>query len=166
LGVKIGILSDTHSRFSIALEAVRLLQQAGAEELIHCGDVGEERVLDALVGLPAAFVFGNNDYDRDGLRKYAGLIGVHCLGAYGVLERAGKRLAVTHGDDFRLISRLQRPPTTVDYLFTGHTHVRHDQRINGVRCINPGALYRAAIKSVALLDLSTDTLTFLNVPEP
>jgi len=163
--VKVGILSDTHDRFTTALAAVKMLRQAGAQHLIHCGDVGGTNMLDVLVGTPAAFVFGNTDYERDELRNYAAILGIKCLGHYGVIELAGKRLAVTHGDDDALLARLKRPGQPIDYLFTGHTHVRHDHRIGTLRCINPGALHRAAIKSVATLDLLTDELIFLSLPE-
>jgi predicted phosphodiesterase len=91
------------------------------------------------------------------------MIGVTCLGASGVLTLAGKTIAITHGDDARIMSRFQRAGH--DYLLTGHTHLRHDRRMEGTRWINPGALYRAAVKSVALLDLSTDTLDFVTIPE-
>jgi len=166
--VLIGILSDTHGRVSITRNAIRTLVARGALHLIHCGDLDTQPVLDELVGHPASFVFGNNDYDRPTLRRYAESIGVNCLGSYGVIELAGKKIAVTHGDDHRVSSRLTSRGNEpgYDYLFTGHTHVRHDNRLpTGPRWINPGALYRAQIKTVALLDLSTDTLTSIIIDD-
>lgn len=163
--VKIGIISDTHGQFAASLQAVGLLQQQGVQMLIHCGDVGDEQMLDTLVGdIPAYFVFGNNDFDRAGLRRYAEQIGLHCLQTFGVVEADGKKIAVTHGDDARLISRLLRPDSGIDYLLTGHTHVRNDQRVGAIRWINPGALYRTSIKSVAVLDTAVDRLEFLSLP--
>lgn len=160
----LGILSDTHGDAGIAAVAVRLLLEHGAEFLIHCGDVCGEDVLDALAGVPSAFVFGNNDYDRVAMRLYGDAIGVRCLGDEGVLDLGGKTVAVTHGDNARTVARLAAPAAGVDYLLTGHSHQRHDRRPGRVRLINPGALYRAAVKSAAVLDLATDTLTFLDVP--
>lgn len=160
----LGLLSDTHSRASTARLAVRMLLDGGAEFLIHCGDVGSEDVLDALAGVPSAFVFGNCDYDRDALDRYAGMIGVQCLKTYGVLTLAGKNIAVTHGDDFHLMQRLTRG-LDHDYLFTGHTHQRHDRRVEAMRWINPGALHRAIPKTVATLNLLTDDLSYLTVQE-
>src|SRR4051812_33653094 len=96
----LGILSDTHGRFPAAKQAVEILRARGATFLIHCGDVGGEDILDLLADEPpgAAFVFGNNDYDRDELARYAASIGVTCLHTFGTLTLAGKELAVTHGD--------------------------------------------------------------------
>jgi predicted phosphodiesterase len=47
-----------------------------------------------------------------------------------------------------------------DYVLHGHTHVTRDERIGKTRIINPGALCRAAKKTVATLDLAADVLTF------
>lgn len=163
--MKIGILSDTHGQSEIAARAVDLLRERGAEYLIHCGDVGGTEVLDAIAGGPAAFVFGNNDYDHDELREYARAIDILCFGPFGVLGLGGKRIAVTHGDDHGIIARLTQPDSACDYLFTGHTHVRHDKHVGAVRWINPGALYRAARKSVALLDLDDGSLISLPVAD-
>jgi hypothetical protein len=161
----LGILSDTHGKFDITVRAVAQLQAAGAEHLVHCGDVGNIRVLEALCVLPAAFVFGNNDWEHDEYRRAADLLEIRCLAQYGELLLAGKRIAVTHGDDDALLRRLTKPGNSIDYLLTGHTHRRHDQNTAGPRWINPGALFRAPIKTVAILDLVSDELSYLEVSE-
>src|SRR5947208_654632 len=102
----IGILSDTHDRADAMKAAIDVLRQHGAEFYIHCGDVGGERVLDQLVGLPAAFVWGNNDWDRLPLQRYAESLKIACYGAMADLELGGKRFAVIHGDDFALKQKL------------------------------------------------------------
>jgi uncharacterized protein len=139
-----------------------LLRQHGAESFIHAGDVGSDRILDCLAGAPSAFVFGNNDIDRGQLQRYAQTIGITCLGNFGELTLDGKSFAVTHGDDGAIIRRATGSPVH-DYLITGHTHQRRDQRIGRLRWINPGALYRARQKTVAILDTRTDDLQFLPV---
>jgi putative phosphoesterase len=160
--VIVGILSDTHDRVAAAKAAIDLLRGRGAEHFVHCGDIGTEPILDLLAGLPAAFVFGNNDWDRAGLERYAALIDVRCLADAGELELGGKRFFVTHGDDARTLRRVVEEQRH-DYLLHGHTHVRRDERVGRVRIINPGALHRAREKTVALLDTATDALTFLTV---
>jgi putative phosphoesterase len=161
--VLVGILSDTHDRVDAMAAAMKLLRQRGAEFFIHCGDVGSERVLDHLAGLPSAFVFGNTDWDRAALARYAQSIGVACHGSFADLELGGKRVAVTHGDDFKLKQRLLAEQQH-DYLLQGHTHIRADERVGRTRLINPGALHRAREKTVALLDTTTDHVEFLVVP--
>jgi putative phosphoesterase len=160
--MRIGILSDTHDKLPAMQAGLNLLRQSGAEFFIHCGDVGSEPILDQLAGLPSAFVWGNNDWDRPALERYAHNLGITCYGDFGDLELGGKRFAVIHGDDLRLRQRILTEQHH-DYLLQGHTHLRHDEKIGTVRCINPGALYRARDKSVAILDTETDRLTFLTV---
>lgn len=161
----VGILSDTHDRAEMAAAGVARLREGGARFFIHCGDVGSERVLDHLAGLPAAFVFGNTDYDRRGLERYAADLGIRCLGAFGELELDGKTFAVLHGDDFALRRRLVAEQRH-DYLLQGHTHAARDERVGRMRLINPGALHRAKEKTVALLDTATDALAFHIVHAP
>jgi uncharacterized protein len=157
--VIVGILSDTHDRVDAARLGVRLLQEHGAAYFVHCGDVGSEQILDLLAGLPAAFVFGNNDWDRRGLERYAADLHVSCLGHAGELELGGKLFHVAHGDDLRAMKRAL-DDQRFDYLLHGHSHVRRDDRVGRTRVINPGALHRAKEKTVAVLDTETDKLTF------
>lgn len=163
--MKLGLLSDTHGRYAIAERAARTLLLAGAQHLVHSGDVGDG-VLDALslVKLPVAFVFGNTDYDRAVLRKHAELLGFTCLGESGTIDVGGKRIAVTHGDIARHVDDVI-DAQSADVLVTGHTHVKHDLRAGKVRRINPGALHRAPIKTVALLDLDANVLEWFTISD-
>ena len=160
----VGILSDTHDRADAMAAAVKTLTANGAEFLVHCGDVGSEAILDHLAGIRAAFVWGNNDFDRRGLQRYAEELGIRCLGNLGELELGGKKFIVLHGDDERAKQRILAEQRH-DYLLQGHTHIKLDHRIGKVRCINPGALHRAREKTVAMLDTETDILTFLAIEE-
>jgi predicted phosphodiesterase len=68
---------------------------------------------------------------------------------------------VTHGDSSQELARLEaeRP----DYLFSGHTHKALDIHRGPTRCINPGALHRAATWTVALLEGANGRLETLQV---
>jgi len=158
----IGILSDTHDRTEAMSKAVQLLQSKGAAFFLHCGDVGSPLVLDHLAGLKAAFVWGNCDFDRLGLQRYAKSIGIECFGNFGELELAGKKLALTHGDDPTLKRRILSEQRH-DYFFQGHTHLPQDIRIGKIHLINPGALHRANPKTCALLNTDADTVEFLKI---
>ncbi len=159
----IGLLSDTHDRADTARLAVNLLRENKAEYLLHAGDVGGQQVIDALSGGTAAFVWGNNDFDRAVLAAYAQDVSITCCDTVGEFELAGKRIALTHGDDTQLVKRILREQRH-DYLITGHSHVAHDRWQGDCRWINPGALYRASVKTVALLDTEKGTLRTLRVP--
>jgi uncharacterized protein len=163
--MRIGILSDTHGRTDAMAAAVRLLQDRGAQYLIHCGDLGSEQVLDFLAAIPSAFVWGNCDYDRTALQRSAEFLGIHCYGAFAHLTLDGKEIAVLHGDDHRLWSKIIEEQRH-DYLLHGHTHVADDRRIGRTRVINPGALCRANPRSVAVLDTAADAVEFLSLQQP
>jgi putative phosphoesterase len=159
----LGLLSDTHDRIEPLELALKLLGDAGAEFYIHCGDVGGEEILDALAGLQCAFVWGNNDWDRDSLGRYAHDLHLQVCNTFGQIPVDGKMIAITHGDDMSIIQRVMREEK-FDYLFTGHTHIPHDHRYGKLRWINPGALHRARPKTCATLDLQSDKLTLLELP--
>ena len=163
IDVIIGILSDTHDRADNMAAGLKALQNAGSEFYIHCGDIGTQRCIDLLAGLPCAFVFGNTDWDRAKLARYAQSIDVPCYGSFATLEFDGKQVAVLHGDDFRLKQKLIDEQKH-DYLLQGHTHLKDDRRVGKMRLINPGALHRAAAKTVATLDVAADALWFHSVP--
>jgi uncharacterized protein len=157
----IGILSDTHGRVAATRAALSALRQAGAEFYIHCGDVGGEAIFDLMAGLPVAFVWGNTDFDRRELEKYAQNLKLTCHGDMADLELDGRRIAVTHGDQPNIIKRIIAEKRH-QYLLHGHTHVARDQTLNGLRFINPGAVHRSPRPSVATLDTQSDTLRFIH----
>src|SRR5947209_1884299 len=102
----IGILSDTHDRVDRAARAVEALRSAGAEALIHCGDLTGPAVVRACGVLPSYYVYGNNDFDRDALRVAMDEVKGVCLGFGGEVALGGRRIAVTHGDSPREFRRL------------------------------------------------------------
>ncbi len=61
--MKIGILSDTHSKTGRSQQAIDHLLTEGAEFLIHAGDIGEPEHLEQLKasGKRYVAVYGNND---------------------------------------------------------------------------------------------------------
>lgn len=159
--MRIGILSDTHDQVARTRAAVATLLAAGAEALIHCGDLTTPDVVEEVVGAPAYFVFGNCDYDLDALRLAMRRVGGTCLADGGLVELGGRRIAVSHGHSRREIDRLTAE--SPDYFFSGHTHLRRDERLGPTRFINPGALYRAQTFTVGLLDLASDEYVSLAI---
>ncbi len=158
----IGILSDSHDKLAALQAGIKTLLANGAQMLIHCGDIGGGKGVDCLAGYDAYFVWGNCDWDRRGLDDYARSVGVNCLGTGGCIERDGKVICVTHGDEPGTVRRFMEDPKA-SYLLMGHTHQLRDERIGHIRVINPGALHRATIKTVATLDLASDHLQVMEV---
>ncbi len=161
--MRLGILSDTHNQLDRTLAAVKLLVESGADALIHCGDLMGPEIVQACAcaGRPFWFVLGNNDDDWPAVRVMAAQTGATCLEWGGEVTLHGKRIAVTHGHMTKDVRRLK--DMKPDYFLFGHSHIAEDRRDGTIRCINPGALHRASSYTVALLDLDTDDLRFLEV---
>lgn len=153
--MRIGVLSDTHDHVDALKIALGLLRDRGVEHYIHCGDVGGQCVLDLLAGLPMSIVWGNNDFDVASLEAYGNQVGLS-LGARALdVTLADKRFLIIHGDDYSA-KRRAIESRSFDYLLQGHTHIYSDEKIGRTRVLNPGALYRAKPKTVALLDTEAD----------
>lgn len=142
---------------------MELFDEKGVEHVIHCGDIGGTDVFDELVGRPCHFVWGNCDRPSAALRSYLETVGLTEPDEVPLrLTLGGKCFAVLHGHE--AAARRIESISNADYILHGHSHVRRDERIGTVRIINPGALYRARTKTVAILDPTTDELTFCELP--
>lgn len=164
--MRIGLLSDTHGNISRTRAAIGLLKTHGVEVVIHCGDVGSEAVLDelsaglSLQGIPVHVVLGNVDPWEEGISGYSRPGGPTLLGDAGHLRLGGREIAVLHGHEERRL-RATIEGGKFDFVFTGHTHIASDERVGRTRVINPGAVHRARVPSVAILDTSTDAVMFI-----
>ncbi len=159
--MRLGILSDNHGRLDPVGVAVGLFRAAGVDGIVHCGDLCGLETLEVLAGLPVWFVWGNMDIPRPRDRAVVEACGAHWPASTPVvIEGDGRRLAVCHGHE-SIFSEVCR--SGFDYVLHGHTHRRADQRRGGTRIINPGALYRVAVRTVAVLDVAADDLQFLEV---
>jgi len=158
----VGILSDSHGQQLLVRQVMALFDSLGVEHVIHCGDIGGTEVFDELAGRRCTFVWGNMDQPTGGLAAYLKTVGLEAPAQPPArLTLDGKTFAVFHGHESQLdkaIGKLQ-----VDYLLHGHTHIPRDERIGRTRVINPGALHRAARKTVAILDTQTDGLSYRDV---
>lgn len=151
----VGIVSDTHDNEDAVLDAVEILMARGVEDLIHCGDVTSASTLELFRGFRLRVCLGNNDVARE-ISGAAERIG----GAYA--ERldvtiGGKRFFVAHGDREAPLDKALKSGD-FDYVLYGHTHLRDDRKIGRTRLVNPGALYRAAKYTFAVLDLAKGAL--------
>lgn len=155
--ITLGLLSDSHGRAATTHAAVTMLIDHGADVLIHLGDIGTVEVLDTLAvphpetggQIESHAVFGNTDWDRRALGRYAEDLGIRMHEPAGVLEVDGCRIGITHGHDASAMRGLIE--SGVDYLVHGHTHVQADTTRGKTRVINPGALFRARRHTAALL---------------
>lgn len=157
----IGVLADSHGRALITRNAVAALREAGADLLIHLGDVETMEVIDELSVMPCRMVFGNCDWDEAALGRYARALGIEVDHPAGRIEVGGQRIAFTHGHLPEFMESALRDG--VQFLLHGHTHLMRDERQGATRIINPGALFRARRYTAALLTPVTGALEFITI---
>ena len=120
---RIGVISDTHGL--VRPQALRAL--AGADLIVHAGDVGGPEVLAALRAVaPVVAVRGNND--RGGWAA--------ALAETEVVETDGRSLYVLHD-----LKELDLDPRVAGFaaVIAGHSHQPRIERRDGVLYLNPGS---------------------------
>ena len=61
-----------------------------------------------------------------------------CMADYALVEADGLTLYLTHG---HLHDPEHLPPMRAGTVFlSGHTHIKHDMLVGGIRCLNPGSV--------------------------
>ena len=150
---KLGIVSDTHDRLDKIAGALTLLQQHGAEGLLHLGDFIAPFAMKAVLKFngPLYAIFGNNDGEKRGLRNlFSGL-----QDGPRVFEIDGRKLGCAHSVE-EIPAEYRR---TCDGIFYGHSHSRVLIPKDATRPLelNPGECcgYLTGTPTCALLDLET-----------
>jgi putative phosphoesterase len=165
--VKVCIVSDSHDRADALQQAVREAKAAGAEAVIHCGDlIGAQTVKPALThGLPMHLIHGNNVGDTQALHRQSqasgGLLQYH--GADARLELDGRRVFVVHYDDYGYAMACTGQ---WDLVCCGHSHKAEARKVTGVNgkqtwLVNPGTVAGLAAPATwALGDLAAMRFEF------
>ena len=121
--MRIGVIADTHGL--VRPDALAAL--AGAELIVHAGDVGGPEVLDALGAIaPVRAVRGNNDRGAWAAR----------LPGSDVVEVGARRLYVIHD-----VKELALDPAAAGFaaVIAGHSHRPRNEVVGGVLYFNPGS---------------------------
>jgi hypothetical protein len=149
--MKIAIMSDSHSRYQTVEDAIKILQARNINQIIHCGDIDDAETIWLFRGFTIHFVWGNCDFDKTSMQQAVYGIGGTMHGSWGLVEVDGVKIGFTHGDDGSLLRELEQIGT-LDFLFSGHTHVAKEHSVGKTRVINPGALHRAKPRTMLILD--------------
>ncbi|MCJ7721405.1 metallophosphoesterase [Candidatus Bathyarchaeota archaeon] len=155
----VGLLSDTHDRLHLIDEAVKQLNQMNVELVLHAGDYIAPFVASSLKQLKAPLigVFGNNDGDRELLKKKFAEFGADIRGRFAFVVVDGLRIALLHGDNTELMRSLLELESH-DVLVCGHTHVPKTYRKGRTLVINPGEACGILSGKPTISVLDTETL--------
>jgi len=121
--MRIGIISDTHGL--LRPEAIR--QLAGADHIIHAGDIGAPEVIEILRRIaPTTAIRGNIDVG-EWAKDYP---------ATELVALGGRSLYVLHN-----LKELKLDPAAsgFDVVISGHSHRPKIETKNGVLFVNPGS---------------------------
>ncbi|SDC50103.1 hypothetical protein SAMN02799630_00167 [Paenibacillus sp. UNCCL117] len=136
--MRIGIVSDTHlydHKPELPAALVEGLQDV--DRILHAGDWIGESIVDRLAAIaPVDGIAGNND--GPGI--------VRRFGRRKVLELAGRRIGLIHGDGgrstpdtaYRAFCSAEGKPE-VDVIVFGHSHIPFSETRGGVLLFNPGS---------------------------
>lgn len=125
--MKIGVLSDTHTKVKKAKASLDLLIENGAEFIIHAGDIVEYEILELLknCGKRYVAVYGNND---------AHLVELH--NNYNLVQEPYYfKLGSTK---FKLMHLPFYMAPDTEVVIYGHTHEFKSEFIEGTLFLNPG----------------------------
>jgi len=156
-----GILSDTHENEDAIKKAVVLFKERKAEFAVHCGDIISPPMLEHFKGLKMKFIYGNNDGEKEGLKNKAIQLGFE-IGEEIEFNHKNKKFYAYHGTKNEKLDAAIKS-NKYDYVLTGHTHIRRDEKIGKTRVINPGALFRVYPYTIAFLDAEKDKLEFVQI---
>jgi len=125
--LKLGILSDSHTKTILHQDAIDYLLAQGADYLIHAGDIMLEKHLKMLedAPVPYACVYGNNDTS---LISLYGKYNMHREPYY--FDINGLKIKLMHMPYYM--------SADADIIVSGHTHMFDCSLKNKTLFINPG----------------------------
>ncbi len=160
----VGLISDTHDNTFLVKKAAEIFRERGIKTLIHTGDVCASITLNYLKGFKIYLCLGNNDADIIPIKEKIDSFGGMFLNLGGTFLLDNKKFAIFHGH-YKFIVDSMIKSQEFDYVIHGHTHQIRDEKIGRTHVINPGALYRAHNKSIAILDTEKDSVEFIKLED-
>ncbi len=163
--MKICIVSDSHDNRPLLAAAVQHAVDAGAEALLHCGDVVAPSTLNAVrpFNIPMHVIHGNNTGDLHAMCNIAAKPSSQTLyyGQDAGIELAGRRIFMVHYPHYA-----EAMATTGDWdlVCCGHDHkadVRTVRNMHGkdTWLVNPGTVGGVAAPATWVLG-NLETMQF------
>lgn len=150
-------MSDTHDYLSMVEKALQRFNEENVELVLHAGDYVAPFVIPRFKHLRARLigVFGNNDGDRELLRKrFSEHEGLEIRGNFAEISVNDVKIALLHGSEEELLKALINSGS-FDVIVYGHTHKAEVYRKGETLVVNPGEVcgYLSGKATIALLDV-------------
>lgn len=163
--MKIGLIADTHDNIENIEKAVEVFKESKADLVIHAGDYVSPEAIRLFRGVNLLGVFGNNDFDKSGIRDAFIDIGGQIKGDLGEFEIDDLIFAVYHGTQQERRDLLIQSGK-YDVIVCGHTHQTLTSKVGRTLVLNPGTAkgwffgYRA---TVGIFDTLTKAMYFIDL---
>ncbi|MEI6413137.1 MAG: metallophosphoesterase family protein [Pseudomonadota bacterium] len=172
--MKLCILSDSHDHIVLLHAAVAAAKAAGAEAVLHCGDLVAPSSLQGIerFGLPIHIIHGNNTGDLFALTKRVASSNnlIHYHGMDADLTLGERRIFMVHYPHY---AQGMAATGEWDLVCCGHTHRAEQIELPNLRggttlLINPGTVggVGKAPATFVMADLATLTFEFRELPKP
>ena len=171
--MKLVIASDIHGSAHWCKKLLELITRENPDKIILLGDLlyhgprndlplgyAPKEVIPMLSGLKEKIlaVRGNCEAEVDQM-----VLPFPCMADFALLEADGLTFYLTHG---HLHSPEDLPPLEPGAIFlSGHTHVKRDDMVSGIRCLNPGSVSIPKDDSHSCLIYNNGTFRFCNLEE-
>ena len=146
--MKLVIASDIHGSAYWCGRLMEEIQKENPDRVVLLGDLlyhgprndlprdyAPKQVIPMLSGMKDKIlaVRGNCEAEVDQM-----VLSFPCMADYALLEADGVRMYLTHGHH---ANPDNLPPLNPgDVFLCGHTHVKLDKTVDGIRCLNPGSV--------------------------
>ena len=160
-GVKLGVISDSHDRLPTLAAALRWLADERVDALLHAGDyvapfaaklLTPDALPDTLRRVPLHGIYGNNDGERDGLKKLLPQLVDGPLRVGFDTPHGRRTVVMAHFLGWVEPGDLDG----ADVVVSGHDHTALIERRDGRLFVNPGECcgWLTGRCTVAVVDLS------------
>lgn len=151
----LGVISDTHDRMPVIKQAVALFNERKVAAVLHCGDFVAPFALLPFMELKCPFyaVFGNNDGEREGLKKLFAANGWTLNDRPWSFALLGYMITMLH--EPTLVKKLVSEGSE-DLIVNGHTHEPRFEKNKKTMVVNPGEAcgWVKGISTIAFVDMA------------
>ncbi|MEM0008060.1 MAG: metallophosphoesterase [Candidatus Bathyarchaeia archaeon] len=152
----IGLMADTHDNLPMVEKAVKRLNKEKVEVALHAGDYVAPFVIPKFRDLKAKLigVFGNNDGDRELLKKrFSENEKLEIRGNFAEITIGKAKIALLHGSEEELLRAIINSGN-FDVVVHGHTHKAETYKKGKTLVVNPGEVcgYLTGKSTIALLN--------------
>lgn len=162
----IGAISDTHDNLPMIKKAIDTLNRANVSLVLHAGDIISPFVPRPFTELkaPMIAVYGNNDAERELLKKRFAEVGKEVSGTFAEVQAGRFRAALTHGDEPNLLNSLIRSQY-YHLVVCGHTHEAKSYVSGETLVLNPGEVcgYLTGRSTIATVDTESKRVEILHL---